>query len=183
MPALNLSGISGGRTGSGSSNVIVPEATAYIDFRLVPDQRPERVRSLLEAHLRARGYHIVQEDPDSATLRAHPKVIKLTGENGYPATGTPLDLPVSRAVVRAAEAALGEKVLLKPPMGGSLPLHHFEEVLRAPLIMLPIVNHDNNQHAENENLRMRNLWDGIALYAGVLARLDAEWRAVERPVP
>jgi acetylornithine deacetylase/succinyl-diaminopimelate desuccinylase-like protein len=183
MPALNLSGISGGRTGSGSSNVIVPEATAYIDFRLVPDQRPARVRSLLEAHLRARGYHVVQEDPDSATLRAHPKVIKLTGDNGYPATGTPLDLPVSRAVVRAAEAALGEPVLLKPPMGGSLPLYHFEEVLRAPLIMLPIVNHDNNQHAENENLRMKNLWDGIALYAGVLARLEAEWRAVERPVP
>jgi acetylornithine deacetylase/succinyl-diaminopimelate desuccinylase-like protein len=68
-------------------------------------------------------------------------------------------------------------------MGGSLPLHHFEEVLRTPLIMLPIVNHDNNQHAENENLRLRNLWDGIALYAGVLARLEPEWRAVERPVP
>jgi len=183
MPALNLSGISGGRTGSGSSNVIVPEATAYIDFRLVPDQRPDRVLALLEAHLRTRGFHIVREDPDSATRRAHPKIVKLTGDGGYPATGTPLDLAASRAVVRAAESALGEPVLLKPPMGGSLPLHHFEEVLQVPLIMLPIVNHDNNQHAENENLRLRNLWDGIALFAGVLARLDAEWRAVERPVP
>src|SRR5881392_4460663 len=38
-PAVNFSGISGGRTGSAASNVIVPEATAYLDLRLVLDQR------------------------------------------------------------------------------------------------------------------------------------------------
>jgi acetylornithine deacetylase/succinyl-diaminopimelate desuccinylase-like protein len=86
-----------------------------------------------------------------------------------------MDLPVSRAVIRAAEAALGEPVLAKPPMGGSLPLYHFLEVLNAPLIMVPIVNHDNNQHAENENLRIKNLWDGIALYAGLLVYLGPMW--------
>ncbi len=182
-PALNVSGVSGGRTGAGASNVIVPEATAYLDFRLVPDQRPERVLALLEGHFRARGYHVVHADPDSATRRAHARIVKVTSGGGYPATGTPLDLPAARAVVRAAEAALGERVLLQPPMGGSLPLFHFEEVLRTPLILVPIVNHDNNQHAENENLRVKNLWDGIALYGGLLARLEAAWRSVERPVP
>jgi acetylornithine deacetylase/succinyl-diaminopimelate desuccinylase-like protein len=174
-PALNLSGLSGGGTGARSANVISPRSEAYIDFRLVPDQRPERVLALLEAHLRKRGYHVVKGDPDSATLRAHPRVIKVESDGGYPATGTPMDLPVSRAVMRAAEAALGETVLAKPPMGGSLPLHHFLEVLRAPLIMVPIVNHDNNQHAENENLRVKNLWDGIALYAGLLVYLGPLW--------
>lgn len=177
-PALNVSGISGGRTGSASANVIVPEATAYFDFRLVPNQRPERVRTMLNAHLKARGYHVVSEDPDSATLRAHPRVIKVTGDGGYAATGTALELPVSRAVLRAAEAALGEPIIAKPPMGGSLPLHHFVEVLGSPLIMVPIVNHDNNQHAENENLRIKNLWDGIALYAGLLAYLGPMWGQV-----
>lgn len=44
--------------------------------------------------------------------------------------------------------------------------------------MLPIVNHDNNQHGENENLRLQNLWDGIELFGGVLARLGREWQAV-----
>ncbi len=183
LPGLNVSGVSGGRTGAAAANLIVPEATAYIDFRLVPDQRPDRVRTLLEAHLRAQGYHVVREDPDSATRRAHPRIVKVLSEGGYPATGTDLELPVSRAVIRAAEGAMGEPMILEPPMGGSLPLYHFEEVLRTPLVMLPIVNHDNNQHAENENLRIRNLWDGIALYAGVLARLEAEWRRAERPVP
>jgi acetylornithine deacetylase/succinyl-diaminopimelate desuccinylase-like protein len=174
-PALNMSGLSGGGTGDRSANVIVPQSQAYLDFRLVPEQRPERVLAMLRAHLVARGYHVVAADPDSATLRSHARVIKVTGDGGYPATGTPMDLPVSRAVIRAAEAALGEPVLAKPPMGGSLPLHHFLEVLNAPLIMVPIVNHDNNQHAENENLRIKNLWDGIALYAGLLVYLGPMW--------
>jgi len=177
-PGLNVSGISGGRTGAASANVIVPEATAYIDFRLVPDQRPERIRAMLEAHFTKRGYHVVHQDPDSATRRAHPRIIKVTGDGGYPATSTPLDLPVSRAVIRAAEAALGEPVVVEPPLGGSLPLYRFREVLGASLIMVPIVNHDNNQHAENENLRIKNLWDGIELYAGLLAYLGAFWGQV-----
>ena len=44
-----------------------------------------------------------------------------------------------------------------------------------PLIVLPIVNHDNNQHSSNENLRMQNLFDGIMLYGGVLAQLGQLW--------
>jgi acetylornithine deacetylase/succinyl-diaminopimelate desuccinylase-like protein len=182
-PGLNLSGISGGRTGAAAANVIVPEATAYLDFRMVPDQRPERVRALLEAHLARQGYFVVHEDPDSATRRAHARIIKVTGDGGYPATSTPLDLPVSRAVLRAAEAALGEPIIVEPPLGGSLPLYQFQEILGSPLIMVPIVNHDNNQHAENENLRLRNLWDGIELYAGLLARIGPEWQKAEKPVP
>jgi acetylornithine deacetylase/succinyl-diaminopimelate desuccinylase-like protein len=176
-PALNLSGLSGGRTGAAGANVIVPESNAYLDFRLVPDQRPERIRALLDAHLEKLGYLVVHQDPDSATRRTHPRIVKVTGDAGYPATATALDLPVSRAVIRAAEQALGEPVVVEPPLGGSLPLFAFQEILGVPLIMVPIVNHDNNQHAENENLRIRNLWDGIALYAGLVALLgrDPEW--------
>ncbi len=50
-----------------------------------------------------------------------------------------------------------------------MPLHHFNEVLDAPVVMLPIANHDNNQHGPNENLRIANLWYGIELWASLLA--------------
>jgi hypothetical protein len=40
---------------------------------------------------------------------------------------------------------------------------------------LPIVNHDNNQHAANENVRVQNLWDGLEAFAAVFAGLDAAW--------
>jgi acetylornithine deacetylase/succinyl-diaminopimelate desuccinylase-like protein len=35
------------------------------------------------------------------------------------------------------------------------------KVLKTNTISIPIANHDNNQHAENENIRLQNLFDGI----------------------
>ena len=40
----------------------------------------------------------------------------------------------------------------------------------------PIVNHDNNQHAANENLRLQNLWDGIEVFAAFFSSLEASSR-------
>jgi hypothetical protein len=37
-----------------------------------------------------------------------------------------------------------------------------------PVVGLPIANHDDNQHAPDENLRLQNLWDGIASYAAAM---------------
>ena len=82
-----------------------------------------------------------------------------------------MDAPASRALARAVAGALGQPAYEIPTAGGSLPLHVFEQVLRVPVIVLPVVNHDNNQHGHNENVRLQNLWDGIELYAGVLAAL------------
>lgn len=176
LPALNLRGFRGGNVGATASNSIPTEATASIDFRLVPKQTPEHVRQLVEAHLRSRGYFIVDHTPTAAERMAHSKVVKVTWEAGYPATRVPIASPLSRAVVRATQDASADPVVTLPTMGGSLPLYDFESVLHAPLIVLPIVNHDNNQHAANENLRLQNLWDGIAVYASVLANLGAYWK-------
>ncbi len=37
-----------------------------------------------------------------------------------------------------------------------------------PVVIVPIANHDNNQHAPDENLRLANLWYGIDLVAELL---------------
>ena len=89
-----------------------------------------------------------------------------------------MDSPLARAVIRSTEDALGTSVITVPTLGGSLPLATFESVLKAPLIVLPIVNHDNNQHSHNENLRLQNLFDGIQVYAGIMAWLGTHWRSV-----
>ncbi|HEY3119352.1 MAG TPA: M20/M25/M40 family metallo-hydrolase [Vicinamibacteria bacterium] len=171
LPALNVRGIETGRVGSLASNAIPTEARASIDFRLVPDQTPARVRERVEAHLRGHGYTILHEDPDLETRRAHPRVVRLEWGPGYPAARTPLDLPVARALARVVSEATGTPVIESPTLGGSVPMHLFAEKLRVPVIGLPIANHDNNQHAANENLRLQNLWDAVEVYAGVLARL------------
>ena len=66
-------------------------------------------------------------------------------------------------------------------MGGSGPTYLFEQVLRVPMITLPIANYDDNQHAANENLRIQNLWNGIETYAALLAGIGDRWSP--RPVP
>jgi acetylornithine deacetylase/succinyl-diaminopimelate desuccinylase-like protein len=69
-------------------------------------------------------------------------------------------------------------VIAMPTLGGSLPMYMFEQVLKTPLIVLPIVNHDNSQHAANENLRLQNLWDGMVVYAGIMSELGRRWAAI-----
>jgi acetylornithine deacetylase/succinyl-diaminopimelate desuccinylase-like protein len=176
LPALNVRGLEAGRVGSDAANAIPTQARASIDFRLVPDQTPERLRAKVEAHVRAQGYHVVATPPDAETRRAHPRIALLEWGDGYPPARTPLDSPVALALVRSVEAALGAPVVKAPTLGGSVPMYLFSEVLRSPVIGLPVANHDNNQHAANENLRIQNLWDAIEIYAGVLSGLGPELR-------
>jgi acetylornithine deacetylase/succinyl-diaminopimelate desuccinylase-like protein len=134
----------------------------------VPDQTPARVRELLESHLAAGGFHIVHEEPSAATLRAHEKVAKLEWGSGYPALRTPLDDPMA-ARLTGLLRRIAPDLIVTPSMGGSLPLHEFGSRLSAPIVILPLANHDNNQHAENENIRLENLWDAMRIYGAVLA--------------
>jgi acetylornithine deacetylase/succinyl-diaminopimelate desuccinylase-like protein len=176
LPALNVRGLRSGAVGAAAANAVPAEARASLDFRLVANQRVERVRALVEAHARAQGYYVLHGEPTAEQRLGNARVLRIDWDpGGYPATRTSMTLPVSRAVMRAVEEAVGGPVAMVPTLGGSLPTYLFAEVLRAPLIVLPIVNHDNSQHAADENLRLQNLFDGIEVYAGVLARLGYVW--------
>ncbi len=174
-PALNVRGIEGGRTGSAAANAIPTHARVSIDFRLVPDQRPDRVRELVEAHLIAQGYHVARDSVTTDMRRHHRRIVLIEWDAGYAGVRTPTDLPVSRAVLDIVSQTVGEEVITVPSLGGSLPLVHFQDVLGAPLIIVPIVNHDNNQHAANENLRLGNLWRGIDVFAMLIGELGRRW--------
>ena len=180
LPAVNFRGFRAGNVGELATNSIQTEARASIDFRLVPRQTPTRVTELIERHATARGFHIVHREPTGAERLRHRKILRLDWSEGYRAAVIPMNHPAAVAAGRAADIAVGSSVIKVPLMGGSLPLNSIEDVLRTPFVILPIVNHDNNQHAANENLRLQNLWDGIELYAGFLAALGAAWT---RPIP
>jgi acetylornithine deacetylase/succinyl-diaminopimelate desuccinylase-like protein len=172
LPALNIRGLQCAQVGKGARNAIPTEATASIDFRLVPDQTPEKVRERTEAHVRSLGFHVVNDTPDLETRRAHPKVARLHWDEGYAAARTSMDLPVSRAVAKTVQAIQEGPLIQVPMLGGSVPMTMFTETLKVPVIVVPIVNHDNNQHAAHENLRLQNLWDGIEVFAALFAGLD-----------
>jgi acetylornithine deacetylase/succinyl-diaminopimelate desuccinylase-like protein len=53
-------------------------------------------------------------------------------------------------------------------LGGTVPIAPFIEAVGFPAVLVPIVNFDNNQHEENENLRLGNLFEGIVAIAALL---------------
>jgi acetylornithine deacetylase/succinyl-diaminopimelate desuccinylase-like protein len=171
-PALNIRGIRAGQVGAAAANAIPIDARVSIDFRLVPDQTPAGVRDKVERFLNAKGWTLVQGEPDIAMRRAHPRILRLEWEPGYAALRSDMSSPQGKAVIAAATQAAGAPVVVMPMSGGSVPLYTFAENFHAPIVCLPIVNHDNNQHAANENLRLKNLWDGIDVYAAMLAGLN-----------
>ncbi|MBV9611156.1 MAG: M20/M25/M40 family metallo-hydrolase, partial [Acidobacteriaceae bacterium] len=167
-PSLNVRGMASARVGSQASNVIPSSATATLDVRLVKgiDGKVEAGRIL--DHIRKQGYFVVDHEPDQAERMAHAKVAKVLVHPGYNASRTSMDLPIAQLVIRTAAEARGPLVLL-PTSGGSVPLITINDILASPTILVPIANHDNNQHAANENLRIQNLWDGIELMSALLA--------------
>ena len=171
LPSLNLRGIEAGHVGVQASNTISTEARASIDFRLVPNETPESIKPLVERHIAAQGFSIVRQTPDAAARLANAKIVKVEWGSGYPASRTPLDLPFSRELAAIMTAAGHEPVCL-PTAGGSLPINLFQQGNNAPVIVFPIANHDDNQHAANENMRLQNLWDGIEVFASFFASLD-----------
>jgi acetylornithine deacetylase/succinyl-diaminopimelate desuccinylase-like protein len=170
QPGLNLRGIESGHVGAQASNTIPTEAHASIDFRLVPNETPESIKTLVERHLEAQGYTIVRQPPDTATRLAKPKIVKANWDSGYPPSRTSLDLPFSRELAAIMTSAGHEPIRL-PTVGGSLPMDLFQRGNNVPVIAFPIANHDDNQHAANENLRLQNLWDGIDVFAAFFSSL------------
>lgn len=167
-PSLTIRGLSSGNTGKLARNVVPATATASIGIRLVKGCDPEKQKDLVERHIQSQGFHIVREDPDLATRLKYPKIAMVTRSSGYPAARTSMDLPIVKQVIDRAKVVAGDDLILLPTLGGSLPLYLFTDELAKPAIVVPIANHDNNQHAANENMRIGNLWYGIQLMSALM---------------
>lgn len=174
-PALNIRGLSSGNVGARAQNAVPAAATVSIDLRLVPDQSPTRVKDFVERAVRAMGYEIVNGELSEEQRRQAPKFVRMDWEGGYPGYREPMSSPFSQALIKTLDAATGGRLVRMPASGGSIPMEMFARVLRVPIALFPIANHDNNQHGPDENIRLQNLWDGVEMYAALLAGLGAEW--------
>ena len=167
-PSLNINGIQSGNVGSMASNVIPAKAEAVLDLRLVPGNDVDRQMKKVVDHIRSKGYYVIDHEPTHEDRIQHTRIIKITNEFGYNAQRTSMELPIAKEVAAAIQTTINYPLILIPGTGGSLPLFIFEKVLGAKVITLPLVNYDNNQHAENENVRLDYLWEGIETVAAVM---------------
>lgn len=168
-PAIILKGLQGGGVGKLARNIIMPSAAASLNFRLVPNQKPDLVAASFKQYLTNEGYHVTTEAPSAEQIKAHNNLVYLDVGGGYPAFRTSLENKAAQRLVTILDQIDDTKTLLTPTMGGSLPIYLFEQALDMPIVILPIANHDNNQHGRNENLRLQNLWDAIEVYSAVIA--------------
>ena len=169
VPSLNINGFASGDVGALARNVIPTTATAVLDLRLVKGNDHARQVERLIAHIRKQGYFIIGHDPTDAERAQHPLIARVNVRpGGYNAERTSMDLPVSLAVIAAVQTTTPDKIVLLPTSGGSLPLSIVTDNLKTVTISVPIANYDNNQHAENENVRIQNLWDGIETFAALM---------------
>jgi len=169
LPSLNINGMQSGNVGKMASNQIPTMATAVLDLRLVLGNDWKKQQQKVIDHIKSQGFTIIDHDPTDAERLQHDKLIKVVSDDfAYNAQRTSMDVPIAKKIIAAVQSTTGDQVVLQPTSGGSLPLYVIEKFLNAKSITVPIANHDNNQHAENENIRIGNLWSGIETMAAVM---------------
>ena len=137
-PTCTICGLTSGYQGPGSKTVLPARASAKVDFRLVPDQKPEQVLRQLRAHLDAEGYADVQ----------------ITDLGGDTPARTDPDDPIVALIVRTAEPVYGMPMQLVPLVGGSGPSHPFVHTLKQPVVTAGAGYPGTLAHAPNENIRL-----------------------------
>ena len=154
-PTCTICGLTAGYQGPGSKTVLPARASAKVDFRLVPNQNPEKILDNLRAHLDAHGFGDIQ-------------IENLGGD--FPARTDP-DHPFIQLVVETARDVYDRPMDVVPMTGGSGPNHPFVHVLGLPVATGGMSYPETRTHAPNENIRT----DLYLKHARHMARILAEF--------
>jgi acetylornithine deacetylase/succinyl-diaminopimelate desuccinylase-like protein len=159
-PTLDCNGIWGGFTGEGAKTVLPSKAFAKISMRLVPNQEPQKIEKLFTRFI---------------NKIAPPSVkVKTTGlHHGKPAM-TPLNSKWIDAAFKSLKKAYGkDPVFIRE--GGSIPIVvTFQDILKAPAVLLGFGLPDENAHSPDEHLSLDNYQKGIitsSIFYSELAKL------------
>lgn len=156
----------GGGFDAAPRSAIPAKASARIEMRLVHGVDPARQNRKVVDHIRGQGYFIVEgRDPTDEERLVHPRIARVDLRGGSTAPRVSMDDPMARAVAAAISRG-GRTIARVPTLGGSMPFATFSD--RMPTVGLSMVNHDNNQHGPDENLRLGHLWEGIEMMAAIL---------------
>jgi acetylornithine deacetylase/succinyl-diaminopimelate desuccinylase-like protein len=157
-PTCEVNGLLSGYTGEGAKTVLPSKAMAKVSCRLVPNQDPQKIGALFDAHVQ-------KVAPKGVTV----KVTHLHGGRPWRAD---LSGPIFDAARRALEAAFGKSPVIVGE-GGSIPVvGDFQRILGAPVLLVGFGLPGENAHAPDEWMSVENfrlgtkamaaLWDEYA---------------------
>ena len=145
-PTATICGLTSGWQGMGTKTVLPAEATAKVDFRLVPDLTPDIVADLLRKHLDKHGFTDVE----------------IASYNGYRAEFCDVGAPVVKAATRAAQLVYNQTPVLIPNSPGSGPMWSLSSFIGGvPVVCAGIASADNRVHSPNENVPLNNYYEGM----------------------
>jgi acetylornithine deacetylase/succinyl-diaminopimelate desuccinylase-like protein len=146
-PTFEVNGLLSGFTGEGAKTVLPAVAMAKVSMRLVPNQHPDKIAELFEAHVK---------DITPGTVE-----LKVTRMHGGKPWMTSYDNPFVQAAARAIEQGFGRKPVFTRE-GGSIPVvSTFQEELGLPSVLFGVGLPDENAHAPNEKLDLGNFHGGV----------------------
>ena len=157
-PTSNIAGIATGYNGPGIKTVLPAAASAWLDFRLVPDQHPDEIAERLRRHLDAEGFGDVEV---TALVKAKPAT-------------TPIDHPFVRRVVSVAESVAGASASILPLGPATLPIiASLQEHLGVPGMAAPDnpTHAGSHAHAPNENIRLEDIGPAVRFTYALLREL------------
>jgi len=157
-PTFEINGLTSGYQGQGSKTIVPAWARAKITCRLVPNQRPAKIRELVCRHIE----------------KICPPTVRLEIEAGHGAEAylvSPAS-PRARAALRALKAAFGcPPVLMRE--GGSIPIvNDFKKILGADSLLLGLGLPDDNAHSPNEKFNLDCFAKGQAMSAHLWRELS-----------
>jgi acetylornithine deacetylase/succinyl-diaminopimelate desuccinylase-like protein len=153
QPTCTINGFISGYTGKGSKTVLPHEASAKLDFRLVPNQNPTEIFQKLVRHLKKHGF----ED------------LEIIKHGSTEPTRTPINDPFVKLVAKTAEKIYGEKAVIYPTSAGSGPMHLFRNFLGYPVVSAGCSHPEANTHAPNENLKIESYIKGTKFIATLIS--------------
>jgi acetylornithine deacetylase/succinyl-diaminopimelate desuccinylase-like protein len=158
-PALTVNGIAGGYQGEGPKAVLPACAVAKLDFRLVPDQDPDQVATLLKSF-------IARITPP--TVRSRVRI----GASVKP-VGVSRNHPTVRTAAQAYVSGFGVNPVLRR-LGGTIPVvRMLVDTFNIPVVMMGFAAPQSQIHAPNERLYLPDFFKGIATSMHFLAEVDA----------
>jgi acetylornithine deacetylase/succinyl-diaminopimelate desuccinylase-like protein len=155
-PCMNVNGFSGGYGGEGAKTVLPAEGFVKIDFRLVPDQEPQQIVSLIRAHLDRHGFG----DIELVVHDANVKPVRAAADHWF-----------IRDAKELLETHFGKPAIVQPSSPASGTAHPFVEQLGAEIVGIGITHHGAMLHSPNENIIPEQFEAMIQCSAALFQRL------------
>lgn len=150
-PTIEINGLTSGYQGEGSKTIVPSWARAKLTFRLVPNQKPDKIRLAVIKQLKKLC---------PPTVRMEIKA----GHGGEPYLVSPTSAQ-AQAAMRALKSAFGREPILMRE-GGSIPIvNDFKKHLGADTLLLGLSLPDDNPHSPNEKFDLACYTAGMRMSA------------------